>query len=1537
MKKILDKIIVLMMVVLTSTTLLCANVVKAETEVSNNLNDFVSSAEIKDANGNTIGGGDKTPNLYVGQTYKFKVDFTEVAENETNGGRQMTMGDDSATLIYLLPEQLVATVNNSGTVNIVLKEGNDTYEITGNYLIGDRNQMTVTINASENPNYQKLKDASDVEFYVEFEAKISGDELNNEINFGGNVKQNVNIKNEASLTLNKYVSKYDKANGKFYYTITVTSTGYSKNVVVTDTFGSDVILTYDASSFSASSNKTDNTLSNASLDNENALSNGFKYTIPAISDGEVITITYCADIDYSKLGDNVNFTVDQTKNTVTAKGDNTNEPSQDYSYTQSAYTVITKKGEASTNDGDVQETIWAITVNEDCKVSMGGKTVSDTLQNTITKYIGEGITITTYDSQNNKVGDSQNISWTSLTKYSETTGWTYTLPGDTEAYKYVITYKTSTDTSNISTSTTISNKAKVEGKGETTGSITINPNANANFSVSKTHDGSTLSSTNVDYTVTVNLPKKGLSSLTMVDTLPSNNWSGGKYLYDSYNEEKGVTVKLGSEIVDSNKYTVERISGSSSEGKAEQIKITFNDCLMFTSGDEDKMLTITYSTIPNKDWTLGEDHTNTVNVTIDGTTKSTTDTFKLTNIVFEKSKANQNSSTYWISETNQSLPYFKFKIRFNGVTSEPVVFTETFNKEIFKIIQTTGNSWDEGLALLAGDYDYNINTDITNNSTISFTDNSNGTVTISILPAKKSDGNYYNYYELYYALAVKDLDAFTALKQLALNNDGTYSVTNTATWGNNTSTADATYEYNPLVKTYSKGNNDYTASYTLTINANKDTLNNGNSYTVNDSLVVTSGLGVVSYDPSSFVIKVNDAVTTDLSPIFSENNKSMSITVPDNSKIEITYNVYLSGNDGFKFKNELSAKDKYHTESKEVEFKNNAGGTASIFEFTVTKIDSVTNEVVAGATYKLQIKNVNGKFEDVINKNNNEVATFTTGDDGSFKIGSKDSQTKGWTVNTGSVYRLVETSAPNGYSINNEPKTFEVLDLKKQYDEIPDDAVTNGSIIYVSDTPNSAVTLTATKTFDGKEPTDKYTFTLEQASSDAIQVKNNKQEVKNDGSSIKFGTLNFAQEGTYNFEIKETAGTDTSVTYDSSVYKVKVTVSKDSEGNLSVSKAITKDNVSVDAISFENKTASTKPEKGKLILTKTLVGAISKDDVNEKLSFTIKDPNNNETIYAVGKDNFDYDDNTKTYTLTLNDIEIGTYTITENNYTVEGKTVTTTYSVNSGEAKTGTELSVEVKSGDSASTVAYTNTYENNTYDVNISKVDLTSSEELSGAKLTLKKGEEVIKTWTSEGKSTSFKLEAGTYTLIEDQAPTGYNKAESITFVIDKEGNITCTTEGALNGSTITMKDTKEGEIEISKVDATGGQEIEGAKLTITKKGDSEFKEISWTSGDDGKNEDGTIKTHIVKLAPGTYVLTETTAPDGYEVAESITFTVTSEGKIKRGSEEYDKVTMKDNKKTTPNTPNTPNTPETPKEEEKPKESTSKNPKYVVVNTSAK
>ncbi len=96
------------------------------------------------------------------------------------------------------------------------------------------------------------------------------------------------------------------------------------------------------------------------------------------------------------------------------------------------------------------------------------------------------------------------------------------------------------------------------------------------------------------------------------------------------------------------------------------------------------------------------------------------------------------------------------------------------------------------------------------------------------------------------------------------------------------------------------------------------------------------------------------------------------------------------------------------------------------------------------------------------------------------------------------------------------------------------------------------------------------------------------------------------------------------------------------------------------------------------------------------------------------------------------------------------------------------------------------------------------------------------------------------------------------------------------------------EWDVEISKVDSDSGKEIAGAKLEI-KNADGKVV-ASWTSGSDGKNSDGSLKTHTVKLPFGTYTLTEKSAPKGYEVAETITFTVGKDGKVKGG-----KVVMKD------------------------------------------
>lgn len=1480
MKNIFNKMMIIFMVVLTCTTVFNTRVIKAdETKNSSDLKDFISEAIIKE-NNTVISGSDKTPTMYVDQTYGFKLKFSEIAENK-EGARQMTMSDEGATLTYDLPNNLDA-VTESGTIKIDFVQGTDHTEVNGSFNIDKNNsKMTVTI-SKDASNFDKLKNASDVYFYVEFDAKIKSESTSSEIDFGNNIKQKITTSSTGSLELSK-TAYYNKQDGKLYYTITVKSTGYSKNVVVTDTISGSV-LTYDSNTFNASSNLTNNTLSSATTDSSDSKpSNGFKYTIPAISDGETITITYSANVDYSKLGNNVSFDSNTAKNGVTAKGDNTgDEVKEEYICTDKAYTVVSKKGETTETSDNDQTINWTITINEDCKVSMGGKTISDTLTsiaNVTTKYSGDGITLTKYNKDGNEVsGSKQTINWSTLTNYTENSGWTYTLPNDTEAYKYVITYTTSTDKSNLSTNTNVSNTATVKNNEKTldtaNGSVTIGPSDSANFTVSKTHDASTLKESNADYIVTVNIPKKGASSITVTDTMPST-WNGSKHVYDKYNSKKGVKITLGSETLSSSDYSVEYTDGKASS--ADSIKITINK--KFETSTEDRTLTIRYSTTLDSDWTKGSEHKNTVKVKIGDVEKSAVDSFSFVDKTFKKDY--ENSGTYW--ENNNQLPYYRFKLLFNvtDTSSESITINDSFDTNIFKIITNVGDTYNIGLRLMAGDSSDGLYNNVTDSSTITV---SSGDITIN--PGKKSDNNYYSYYELHYSLGVKDEDALKKLQENALNNSGKYTITNSATYGGSSSSASTEYEYNPLMKSYSKTNDYYKASYTLTINSSKSKLNNGKSFTIGDELVVTEGLGIVSYDPTSFKITVNDTENSDIKPIFSENNKSMSITIPDESKVVITYNVYLSGKDGFKFKNSLSALDKFETSSSEATYSANTGGGASVFSFKVTKLDSVTSKPVSGATYKLQ-KLENKEYKDVTDNNKN-VVTFTTDTNGSFNVTSENSQSTGWTINEGASYRLVETSAPSGYSINTQYKTFTVLNLNSESNTIPDDAVTNGSIIYVTDTPDSAVSLTATKTFDGNEPTREYTFTLEQDSNDTIQVNNNKQEVKNYGSSINFGSLNFTETGTYNFTIKEKEGTDSSITYDSSVYKVVVTVTGGNNGKLSVSKTITKDGTNVDDIKFNNKTAGTEDSKGKLTLTKTISGDINKDDVDKKLSFVITDPSNNSTTYTVGQDNFVFDDSTNSYKLALNNIEVGEYTIKENSLDITGKTVSTTYKVNSGDFTNGSEAKVTITAGGSGE-VSFTNKYEDQSHSINISKVDIADgSKELEGAKLIVKKKNgEVVETWTSTSVAKNISLKPGDYVLIEDQAPAGYDIAEQIEFTVNQDGTLTSNNKDAVNGTTVTMRDehtSDKHEVVISKVDATNGNELPGALLVITNR---DGKEVArWTS---------TSETHKEKLSSGTYTLSEYTAPEGYAKAESITFTIDDNGKVTIDGKEVKEVVMKD------------------------------------------
>ena len=176
--------------------------------------------------------------------------------------------------------------------------------------------------------------------------------------------------------------------------------------------------------------------------------------------------------------------------------------------------------------------------------------------------------------------------------------------------------------------------------------------------------------------------------------------------------------------------------------------------------------------------------------------------------------------------------------------------------------------------------------------------------------------------------------------------------------------------------------------------------------------------------------------------------------------------------------------------------------------------------------------------------------------------------------------------------------------------------------------------------------------------------------------------------------------------------------------------------------------------------------------------------------------------------------------------------------------------------------------------DVTISKQDITTSEEIEGAKLVLRDSKNnVIDEWISESTSHKVKnLKKGKYTLEETIAPDGYIlSSEKITFIIDEKGNLYNENNKSID-KVIMYNAPVTSDVNIIKLDKETQEKVEGAVLQIE---DLEGNVIdTWTT---------TKEAHKVeKLGIGTYFLKETKSPNGYVLNENtITFQINEEGKL--------------------------------------------------------
>ena len=433
------------------------------------------------------------------------------------------------------------------------------------------------------------------------------------------------------------------------------------------------------------------------------------------------------------------------------------------------------------------------------------------------------------------------------------------------------------------------------------------------------------------------------------------------------------------------------------------------------------------------------------------------------------------------------------------------------------------------------------------------------------------------------------------------------------------------------------------------------------------------------------------------------------------------------------------------------------------------------------------------------------------------------------------------------------------------------------------------------KVLEGRDWTDddEFTFTISAAEGTPMPATTSITIKKSDTNQTKsFGEIEFTKAGDYTYTVKETKGTLGGVTYDETERTVTIKTVDDGKGNIIAAEG--------SELIQTTKITNTYAAKGlaEIKVQKVLEGREWKDTDTFTFTLTAVDdapmPKEDTEIAITNKDQ----DHTKSF----GEIE----------FTKAGK-----YSYKVKETKgdikgliydeTEHEVTFDVKDDGKGNIVAVTEgeelvqavTVTNKAFSIKVKKVDVSSKEELEGAKIVLldESGAE-LDSWTSEKgvqREIAELIELGkTYTLRETVAPLGYAVTTDINFTLNEDGTV------SINGTTVTdnilLIEDDRILVNIRKFRSNNGKKterfVEDATLTIhVGSADGEVATDCLT------NAPATWKTtdaaHQVSLATGSYVLVEEAGPSKlakyWSIAEPISFTVTADGKVENVSGEAD------------------------------------------------
>ena len=1126
-----------------------------DSQASGDLAAFITDATLE-IDGKTYGAG-TTWNVRPDVDYRLTLNFLE------KGSRQLPGGGQEITMAMPSGLSLEPGVNGSFDIPCGLAG-----TLTGNTWWVDENRI-LHIKFADDPD-DLITRSSNIHFDLELDAKFDGSE--NHFEFNDNVKRDAEFNYDTDVDVQKSGS-YNASTGKMEYTVTVKSTGKSKNVTVSDVISGNM-LTLDENSFEI-------TPSSKTPSNTSTNSKGFTMTFGEMAHNETVTIKYTASVDTSKLGPGGKVTGNDGKNNVTVTNDDGKSDTDENITNTIKFSDIAKSSTSSeeTADGEKVEMEWKITANEGQLGSIKGSKITDTIDHgskDIMHYVvgNDGkLALTVKKIAPNGTSTTETVYVDVSKTYDQgPETWTW-IPQDEGNYAYEITYKTlvTRQTEN----TTVKNNTSNESGGSTSGTGVVpgtNPGGGSgtdDIVGGKAAVAVTPEYIDWDIVVAIQPGDDFTDRFVIVDEIPNGADLGHKFA-DTFDSILSVTG-----LNDHEDYTYEVTKEDHNNLSPKQkdiLTITFWQDKAHTNPGIDtgaRTITVRIRTKNDPDWVNFADtagggeqaiyHTNKAKV---NNSDWFTDRAAPLHTKIDKEKESNLSS---VTVDGVQLPQYEYSVTLTNISELPVVITDTYDPDELVFVCEGRPGWDGHNGIAANEQKNNLNSPDSNYHATFSADNETGTLTITAnsLPTKP-DGSYYEFYRIYYTMRVKDADALDSFAQQAIANGGTYLIGNTAEWNGDDDHVDVEYKVPGLSKEgyFSSSSNNRQYTFILDVNRNGLEMNGGenmdllDSHTKNLSVDYSTVKVYKITDGQSFddakQYQLNESMlTNEVTWNFDANEGTFSI--PDRTHYVIKYDALVIGSGNQSFKNEAELKG-YHAskeDSKDYGSGSHAGGT--INQINLLKYEAgQTSKGLQGAVF--QLFKGTGEYDPVTGDEIKEELkygksgtrpdgttfaagdniTFTTGADGTVLIALNQTQ-HGEQLDTGVHYYLKEINSPPGYQIDSSVEYWEFT-LTDDPDEVnygdPDRRDENGRRQWIYFSYGDILKMANTSTV---EP---------------LNVVVNKQWFDEDGNEITGENLNQDYKATIQLMRKTDSGDYVKVKVTGSGSNLTVTEVSDNSGEI---------------------------------------------------------------------------------------------------------------------------------------------------------------------------------------------------------------------------------------------------------------------------------------------------------------------------------------------------------------------------------------------------